>query len=237
MTQHPHKPYCVKCEFRIRSILSDLDAYALETLDATKAYYVYKKGQVILSEGIPPTGLFCIHKGKVKVYKTGDDGREKIMRLAKNGDVIGYRSLLTGGPSTVSAAALEESTVCCIPQETFFKLLRADGEFSMRIIDLLTGELGRAEEEIVHLAQRPVRERLAEALIVLKETYGTEEGDNSVLSVQLTREELAGMVGTAVETLVRTIAEFKKEHLITTEKKKIRLLDLPALLRIGNIRD
>ena len=83
MTQHPDKPYCTKCEFRIRSILSDLDNYALETLDATKACYVYKKGQVILSEGIPPTGLFCIHKGKVKVFKTGSEGREKIMRLAK----------------------------------------------------------------------------------------------------------------------------------------------------------
>jgi CRP/FNR family transcriptional regulator len=237
MTQQPNKPYCTQCEFRIRSILSDLDEYALETLDATKACYVYKKGQVILSEGIPPTGLFCIHRGKVKVFKTGNEGREKIMRLAKNGDVLGYRSILTGGPSTVSAAALEESTVCCIPKDTFFKLLRADGTFSMRIIDLLTGDLERAEEEIVHLAQRPVRERLAEALIVLKETYGTEDGENSPLSVYLSREELAGMVGTAIETLVRTIAEFKKERLISTEKKKIRLLDVPALLRIGNIED
>lgn len=237
MTQQFQKPYCTECEFRIKSILSDLDGYSLEALDATKACYTYKKGQVILSEGIPPTGLFCIHKGKVKVYKTGDEGREKIMRLAKNGDVIGYRSLLTGEPSTVSAAALEESVVCCIPQETFYKLLRADGEFSMRIIDLLTGELRRAEEQIVRLAQRPVRERLAEALIVLKETYGTEDGDNSTLNIRLSREELAGMVGTAIETLVRTIAEFKKENLIVTEKKKIRLLDIPALIKIGNIHD
>ena len=151
--------------------------------------------------------------------------------------MLGYRSILTGGPSTVSAAALEESTVCCIPQETFFKLLRADGDFSMRIIDLLTGDLERAEEEIVHLAQRPVRERLAEALILLKKTYGTEDGENSPINVRLSREELAGMVGTAIETLVRTIAEFRKEKLISTEKKKIRLLDVPTLLKIGNIED
>lgn len=214
-----------------------MDDYALENVDSTKACYVYKRGQVIFSEGIPPTGLFCIHTGKVKVFKTGDEGREKIVRLAGDGDVIGYRALLTGTPSTVSAAALEESVVCCIPQDTFFKLVRSNGTFSMRIIELLSAELGRAEEQIVHIAQRPVRERLAEALLLLKKTYGTEDGDSSALSVRLSREELAGIVGTAVETLVRAIAEFKKERLIGTDKRKIRILDLPRLIEIGNVRE
>jgi CRP/FNR family transcriptional regulator len=209
----------------------------VKNLDATKACYVYKKGQVIFSEGIPPSGLFCIHTGKVKVYKTGDHGREKIVRLAGDGDVIGYRALLAGVPSTVSAAALEESSVCCIPTETFFNLLKSNGGFSMRIIELLSAELGRAEEQIVHIAQKPVRERLAEALILLKETYGTEDGDSSALSARMSREELAAIVGTAVETLVRTIADFKREGLISTEKRRIRILDLPRLLEIGNVRD
>jgi CRP-like cAMP-binding protein len=231
------RPYCGSCEKRIHSILRDLDDYALENVDSTKACYVYKKGQVIFSEGIPPTGLFCLHRGKVKVYKTGDEGREKIVRLARDGDVIGYRALLTGEPSTVSAAALEESVICCIPQDTFSKLLRANGGFSMRIIELLSAELGRAEEQIVHIAQRPVRERLAETLLLLKETFGTEDGDSSAINVRLSREELAGIVGTAIETLVRAIAEFKRERLISTEKKKIRILDLPRLLEIGNIHD
>lgn len=237
MTKQFQKPYCTKCENRINSILRDLAGPDLESLDSTKACYVYKKGQTIFSEGIPPTGLFCIHSGKVKVFKTGSQGREKILRFAKSGDVIGYRALICGEPATVSAAALEESVICCIPQEVFFNLMRADGGFSMRIIRLLTDELTRAEQEIIHLAQKPVRERLAEALVVLKQTYGTEEEDDSVLNVRLTREELASMVGTAIETLVRTIGEFKKERLIATEKKKIRILDLPGLIRIGNIQD
>jgi CRP/FNR family transcriptional regulator len=237
MIQQMQKPYCARCEHRVRSILRDVDDYALQNLDSTKACYVYKKGQVIFSEGIPPTGLFCVHKGKVKVYKTGAEGREKIMRLVKHGDVMGYRSLLTGEPSSVSAAALEESVICCIPQETFFKLLRGNGGFSMRIIELLSSELGKAEEDIVHIAQKPVRERLAEALILLRDTYGTEDGASPALNVSLSREELAGIVGTAVETLVRALAEFKRQRVISTEKKKIRILDLPRLVKIGNFHD
>lgn len=237
MTVQQRKPYCASCDRRIHSILRDLNDSAVESLDSTKACYAYKKGQVILSEGIPPTGLFCIHTGKVKVYKTGVEGREKIVRLAGDGDVIGYRALLTGGPSTVSAAALEQSFICCIPQETFFKLLKANGGFSLRIIELLSAELGKAEEQILHIAQRPVRERLAEALILLKETYGTDDGDSAALSARMSREELAGIVGTAVETLVRTMADFKREQLIATEKKKIRILDLTRLIEIGKLRD
>lgn len=237
MTHPLRKTYCSTCSHRVRSILRDVDDFGLQNLDATKACYVYKKGQVIFSEGIPPAGLFCIHEGKVKIFKTGDEGREKIVRLAKNGDVIGYRALITGEPSSVSAAALEESIVCCIPHETFFKLLRANGSLSMHIIELLSAELGSAEEQIVHIAQKPVKERLAETLLLLKETYGTEDGDNSALGVRLSREELAAIVGTAIETLVRTIAEFKRERLISTEKKKIRILDPDRLAKIGNIQD
>jgi len=237
MIHDKRKPYCATCQHRVRSMLRDVDDVALENLDSTKACYIYKKGQVIFSEGIPPTGLYCLHTGKVKIYKTGDEGREKIVRLAKNGDVIGYRALLMGGPSSVSAAALEESLVCCIPQDTFFKLLRSNGNLTMRIIESLSAELGSAEEQILHIAQRPVRERLAEALLLLKETYGTEDGDSAALDVRLSREELAGIVGTAIETLVRTLAEFMREQLISTEKKKIRILDPARLAKVGNVND
>jgi len=237
MTFQSKRLSCSTCERRINSILRDADERVIEDLDANKACYTYKKGQVIFSEGIPPTGLFCIHQGKVKVYKTGGEGREKIVRLAGDGDVLGYRALLTGFQSTVSAAALEDSVICCIPRDTFFNMLRSNGNFSMRIIELLSNELGRAEEQILQIAQKPVRERLAEALLALRETYGTENGDGATLNVRLSREELSGIVGTAVETLVRTLAEFKKARVISTEKKKIRILDPQRLAEIGKIHE
>lgn len=231
------KPYCTHCEARFVSVLKNVEPPDLEELSAMKACNFYKKGQVIFEEGGTPSGLFCIHQGKVKVYKTGDEGRDHIVRFAKAGDLIGYRSLVSGEKYNLSAAALEDSVVCCIPQQVFLERLREGGHFAMDMIQLLSGQLRRAEDQVVHLAQKPVRERLAETLLILKEVYGTENGDDGPLNVKLSRDELAAVVGTATETLVRTIADLKSEKLIATDKKKIRILDVPGLVRVGNLHD
>ena len=105
----------------------------------------------------------------------------------------------------------------------------------MEMIQLLSGKLRQSEDQLVHLAQKPVRERLAETLLVLKRVYGTENGDTSPLNVTLSRDELAAVVGTATETLVRTLADLKREELIATDKKKIRILDESGLIRVGNL--
>jgi CRP/FNR family transcriptional regulator len=237
MTQEFEKPFCTHCQERLNSVFSELDEKTLEEMSEAKGCHYYKKGQVVFEAGAQPRGLFCLHRGKAKVYKTGDEGRDKIVRLVKGGDVLGYRSLVSGEPYNCSAAALEESVVCFIPQQTFFEMLRNHGGFSMRIIQLLSCELRQAEEQILNLAQKPVRERLAEAILILKEVYGTENGDSSTLNVTLSRDELASMVGTATETLVRTLSDLKRESLIATDKKKIRILDVPGLVRAGNLED
>ncbi len=235
MTDTFDKPYCSACEARLQSVLKGVEAPTLEQITEAKGCTLFKKGQPIFQEGNVPDGLYCIHQGKIKVFKTGDEGRDQIVRFAKAGDVIGYRSLLSGEPYNLSAAALEDAVVCCIPKDTFFGMLRKDGSLTMEMIQLLSGQLRKAEDQLVHLAQKPVRERLAETLLVLKEVYGTEDGDNSPLNVKLSRDELAAVVGTATETLVRTIADLKRENLIATEKKKIRILDVEGLVRVGNL--
>lgn len=231
------KPYCSHCEARLTSVLKTVDAPRLEDIASAKSCTGYPKGQVVFREGETPEGLFCIHQGKVKLYKRGDGGRDYIVRFAKAGDVIGYRSLLDGEPYNLSAAALEDSVICCIPRDTFFGTLREDGNFTMAMIHLLSGQLRKTEDQLVHLAQKPVRERLAEALLVLREIYGTENGDDSPLNIMLSRDDLAAVVGTATETLVRAIADLKRERLIATDKKKIRIIDTDGLIRVGNLVD
>ena len=237
MAESFDRPFCDHCEARMSSVLKQVEQPTLEEISGTKACNVMKKGQVIFREGDAPVGLYCLHQGKVKVYKTGDEGRDQIVRFAKAGDVIGYRSLISNEPYNLSAAALEDSVICCIPKDTFFGTLRRDGSFTMEMIYLLSGQLRKAEDQIVHLAQKPVRERLAETLLILNEVYGTEDGEQSALSIKLSRDELAAVVGTATETLVRTIADLKRENLIATEKKKIRILDIEGLVRVGNLTD
>ena len=237
MAQQYEKPYCESCENRMHSIINQLDVESVTKVSSTKGCHLYKKGQLIFEEGTRPNGIFCLHKGKVKVYKTGDQGKDHILRFAKAGEILGYRSLLRGDAYSASAATIEDSVVCCIPQETFFELLEADRTFLKRISRLLTLDLRQAENQMVRLAQKPVRERLAEALLALKEIYGTEDGDNSPLNISLSREDLANMVGTVIETLVRTLAEFKRERLIATDKKKIRILDLDGLVHVANVHD
>jgi CRP-like cAMP-binding protein len=237
MTESLDRPFCNSCAARLTSVFKTVEDPTLDAISQVKACNMFKRGEIIFNEGDRPAGLFCLHQGKVKVYKTGDEGRDQIVRFAKPGDVIGYRSLLSGEPYNLSAAALEDSVVCCIPSETFFGTLRQDGKFTMEMIYLLSGQLRKAEDQIVHLAQKPVRERLAETLLILNEVYGTEDGERSPLNIRLSRDELAAVVGTATETLVRTIGDLKRENLIATEKKKIRILDIAGLIKVGNISD
>jgi CRP-like cAMP-binding protein len=228
------KPYCNVCAARLASVFKEVESPELDTMNAVKACAAYKKGEVIFAEGSSPMGLYCVHTGKVKVYKTGEEGRHQIVRFAKEGDVVGYRSLVSGEKYNLSAAAIDDTTICMIPKDTFFGMLGKGGNFTMEVIHLLSGQLKQAEDRLVHLAQKPVRERLAETLLILRNVYGTENGENSALNVKLSRDELAAVVGTATETLVRTIADLKRENLIATDKKKIRIIDLDGLIKVGN---
>ena len=230
-------PYCENCSHRLDSAMAELSEGDVKKVSAAKECNIYQKGDVLFAEGDAPAGIFCIHSGKVKVYKTGEEGRQQIVRFAKPGDVVGYRSLVSGEHYTASAAALEDSAVCRIPHETFVSIMKRDASLSNNILQLLTGDLRRAEEKIVNLAQKPVRERVAETLLTLREVYGTENGSESAINVTLSREELASVVGTVTETLVRTLADFKREALIATEKKKIRILDGPGLTAVANLQE
>lgn len=227
---------CKHCSNRFKSVICKTSSDYSKELELEKVCSQFKKGETIFKEGQHAYGLYCINAGKIKLSKSGDMGKEHIVRMAAPGDVLGYRAILSGERYSASGVALEDSNLCFVPKDLFLSIVRKDGELSMDMMRLLSEDLRRAESTITHMAQKPVRERTAEALLFLKETYGLAE-DGETLNVALSREELSNLVGTATETLVRFLKEFKDNGLVKLEGKKILLSDLPALTRYANMYD
>ena len=226
-------PQCEHCPSRLDSVFTELNHNQLEVLSSEKGCNYYKKGQTVFFEGNNSHGIYCVHKGKIKLHKLGTEGKEHIIRFAKDGDILGYRALLSGEPFSASATVLDDASLCYIPKDGLLKLIMEDPAFSMKILELTCKEMGKAADTITNLAQKPVRERLAEVLLMLKETFGLDE--EGVIDVQLTREELANIVGTATESVIRLLSEMKKEGTIELRGKKIAILDEKELIHICNL--
>jgi len=227
---------CRNCFVRSSTCFSDLMPEDMEELVGQKISTVYKKGQTIFYEGMKPTGIYCLHKGKIKITKRGIDGKEQIVRFVLEGGLLGIRSLMGGRKYSASATTLEESVVCYIDQKTFFKLSTKYPDISHCVMTLICTLLEEAESKMTSLAQKHVRERLAEGLLVLDELFnkpgGCRAGDEH--SIVLTREDLANIVGTATETVIRLLSEFKDDRLIETEGRKIILLNREGLKKAAN---
>jgi CRP/FNR family transcriptional regulator len=198
---------------------------------------MYKKGQRLIQEGTRPLGVYCIKSGKVKVFKLGQQGKEHITSILKEGDLVGYRAMLSDSLYHVSVEALEEVIACHIPREEFLKSFHSDKVLNNTLITELSTEVISLTNVITDIAQKPVRERTAATLVLLNSVYSSSNGDSNddLSEINLTRESLANMVGTATETLIRIIHDFKEEELITTNGRKINIQDLKALQRIGGI--
>lgn len=229
-------PACETCQSRIKSVFCHLDEDNLKDLSIHKTCSIIPKGQTIFWEGNKAHGMYCINIGVVKLSILGVDGKEQIVRMVKAGDILGYRALITGEEYTSSAVAMEDTTVCHIPRENFIKLLEENSELSMGVMKLLSKELDSAEKTISSLAQKQVRERVAETLLMLKEFYGTEE-DGFTIQVPVSRYDIASIVGTARETATRLLSELKHEKVIDFDAKKIKILNPKELILIANLTD
>ncbi len=227
----PH--HCQTCLSHQKSTFSDLPDSAKDDLSRLKTCVSFRKGQVIIHEGARPQGVYCIHRGKVKLYTMGTEGKEQIIRFITNGELIGYRSLLSDEAISASATALEDTYACYIPKSSFFKVIEENPKFSLDLLKMSCHELGEAGKMITSLAQKNVKERLAEILLILRTTFG--EDDEGYLDISLTREEIANMVGTATESVIRLISELKKEGYISSKGKRIAVSDGVALRQIANI--
>ncbi len=228
-------PVCDECRSRLGNVFCSLSTAQINEMDTEKNCSIYKKGQIIFNEGNKPAGVYCINKGKIKIYQTGEEGKEQILRLAKEGDVLGYRALISGEIYSGTAAVMEDATVCFIPKRTFFEFLHTNSDLSTKMMQLLSHDLREAESRLTGLAQKPVRERMAEALIMLNEFYGID--NDGAINASISREDIANIVGTATETTIRILSDFKSEKLIELAGKKIKINNHKGLIRTAHIFD
>lgn len=221
---------CQFCKSKADSHFVDLPNEDLDVLSAHKSCITYKKGQNLFYEGTRPMGIFCINFGKVKVYKMGSNGKEQILFIAKPGDFLGYRSLLSEEFYGASATVIEQAAICFIPKSDFLTILNRNPAFFQKLMKAVCHELGVMESKLAELSQKSVRERLAATILMLKETYGMEGENSDIIDIALSREDLANIVGTATETVIRLLSEFKADGLIGLEGKKIKVLETEKLI-------
>ena len=221
---------CHECYSRRNSILRTLNQNDLDNLSSSKGMNFYKKGQGIFLEGTLPTGLFCIKSGKVKVSKIGLDGKEQTVRFLKKGDVIGYRSLLTSERYQASAIALEDSEVCFFQKNIINRVLKDDIHVKNEIIKLMANDIKLAEQKIVDLAQKSVKQRICTSLLILIDIYGFKK-DQKTIDIQISRKELSKIVGTAPETVSRLLSELSQEKTILSKRNYLEIININQLRR------
>ncbi len=226
-------PACKDCIITMPTIFRHLTPEQLENLAFGKGCNFHKRGNIIYHERTHVNGFYCVNKGIIKMYKTGIDGKEQIIRFAKRGDIIGYRSVLSNESACTTAKVLEDALLCFIPSNTLFQLVKTNSAFAVELMQLTCKELGDSNNYITDIAQKTVRERLAEVLLLLKDTFELDK--EKFLQITLTREELANYVGTATESVIRLLSEFKSDKLIELSGRRIKILKPEKLEKIANV--
>jgi CRP-like cAMP-binding protein len=222
---------CEQCIVREFSSLKALNKDELIKLSDCKVSKLIKKGENIFEEGENVNGIFCVKDGVCKMTKLSPNGKDHIVKLVTKGELLGQRSMISDEPANLSAIALEDMQVCFIPKNEVMGFFDKNNQFSMNVMKTICGDLKLSDEHMVNMAQKSVKERLAETLIYLHETLGTNA--DGTLKIQLSRDELASMIGTATESCIRLLSDFNKLGLIALIGKKIVLKDINKLKKLA----
>lgn len=224
---------CIDCAEISNSAFEILSENEIREISKYKTCFQFKKGQILFNEGSMLNGVFCINKGKVKLYKLGIDGKEQIIDISKEGSLLGFRMLLAEVTSKVTAETLENSSICFIPKTPFLNLLSTNIKFQGALLKIACQELGIMTDSITNFAQKPVRERLASILLVLMGTYRPKNHIGGNIEINLSREDLANIIGTATETTIRVLRELNTQNLIKIRGRKISIIDEKGLISIA----
>ena len=222
---------CQQCIIRHFNSFKSLTSDELTCISDAKSEVSFKKGQVVFTEGSTINGVFCVKSGKCKLSKLNSNGKEQIVRFMKGGDVLGYRSVIVGEPVTLTVTALDEMKACFIPKSDIMEALERNPKFIMDMMKTACADLKDANMTISKMAQKSVKERLADSLLFLEETFSTTE--DGYIDIQLSREEISSIIGTATESAIRLLSELKKEKIINLKGKNIKIIDFKKLKNIS----
>lgn len=221
---------CEQCIIKQFNSLKALTTEELVRISGCKTSMTIKKGDVIFEEGEVLNGVYCVKEGICKLSKLSENGKDQIVKMVIKGQLLGQRSIISDESSNLQAVALNDMEVCFIPKAEIIKDLQNNTKFSFEVLKDMAHDLKEADDVIVNMAQKSVRQRLAETLVYIHDNFGV--NTNKTLSVLLSREDFANIVGTATESAIRVLSQFKKEGLITTVGKQIKIEDLEALKRV-----
>ena len=207
-------------------------------LEEKKKTEVFPKGTILFKEGVYPKDLFCVEKGKAKLYKSTDDGKKHIIRIAVTGDVLGYRAILAGSRHSVTAELLEKSTISKINKDYFLELMKKNNTFSEDVVKVLCQELTLTQEKLINVAYKPVRVRLADALLTLENIFlQNHKGSEEETRISFSHENIASLIGTTRETVTRMMRDFERDGLIQNGTLKIKIIDKKALEKIRDQKE
>jgi CRP-like cAMP-binding protein len=227
-------PYIEFCLEGTGSVLKSLNQKDKEIIAQNHILHKIKKGDLLFRTGDKHRGFVCLASGKVKVFKDGVGGRQQILKLVKPHGFIGYKSLFSEHSWSVSAQAIEDSVICIFEKSSLTKILKKNADLAMRFIKMLSEELAYSNNRTVSLTQKHIRGRLAESLLIMRDTYGYYE-DSSTLSVLLSREDIAGLSNMTTSNAIRTLSTLAAEGNIAIKGKRITILNATNLEHISEL--
>jgi CRP-like cAMP-binding protein len=227
-------PYIEVCLEGTTSVFKGLNQKDKEIIAENHTLIHFKRGQQIFKQGDKSRGLICLASGKVKVYKEGVGGRQQIVKMVRQNGFMGYKALFADHPWHISATAIEDSTICVLEKSSLVKILKKNADLAIKFIKLLADELVFANNRTVSLSQKHIRGRVAESLILLRDTYGYEE-DGNTISIALSREDIANLSNMTTSNAIRTLSIMASEGIIGVKGRKITLLDPSILEHISDL--
>ena len=220
---------CDSCIIKEFNSLKSLTRDELMRVSACKTGKLYKKGQVIFEEGEILNGVYCVKDGVCKLTKLSENGKEQVVKLVVKGGLLGKRSLVSEQKTNLSATALNDMEMCFIPKSEIMNDLAKNPKFTLDVLREMAADLKESDVSLVNMAQKSVKRRTAEILMYVHDNFGVDS--EGYLSIILSREDYASIVGTATESAIRILSQFKKEGLISTSGKRIKVEDYAGLNR------